>query len=210
VAEFVAQEEMARHKGHWWSPDDRYLAVARVDESPVKVVTRAAIGAEGTRLYEQRYPVAGSANARVDLYVMSPDGSSRTKVDLGSDPDIYLARVDWTKDGKALLVQRQSRDQKKLDLLRVDPATGKASVLLPRPRRPGSTSTTTQAARDGGLIWASERSGFMHLYRWDRGKLRQLTRGNWEVNEVEGVDEKARASTSPARPKTPTSSILTG
>jgi dipeptidyl-peptidase-4 len=49
VAEFVAQEEMGRHKGHWWSPDDRYVAVARVDESPVKVVTRAAIGAEGTR-----------------------------------------------------------------------------------------------------------------------------------------------------------------
>jgi dipeptidyl-peptidase-4 len=45
---------------------------------------------------------------------------------------------------------------------------------------------------DGSLVWSSERSGYMHLYRWQRGKLRQLTRGNWEVNEVEGVDEKAR------------------
>ena len=193
VAEFVAQEEMGRHKGHWWSPDDRWLAVARVDESPVKVVTRAAIGAEGTRLYEQRYPVAGSANARVDLYVMSPNGGSRTKVDLGSDPDIYLARVDWSKDGKSLLVQRQSRDQKKLHLLRVDPATGKATALLTE------TSPTwinlhdnLKPLADGSLIWSSERSGFMHLYRWQKGELRQLTRGDWEVNEVEGVDEKAR------------------
>jgi dipeptidyl-peptidase-4 len=63
-------------------------------------------------------------------------------VDLGADPDIYLARVDWSKDGRTLYVQRQTRDQKKLDLLRVDPATGKASVILPRPRRPGSTCTT--------------------------------------------------------------------
>ncbi|HLL59168.1 MAG TPA: DPP IV N-terminal domain-containing protein, partial [Allosphingosinicella sp.] len=51
-AEFVAQEEMDRNTGHWWSPDDRYIAVARVDESKVPVVTRAAIGAEGTKLYE--------------------------------------------------------------------------------------------------------------------------------------------------------------
>ncbi|MEA3034184.1 MAG: dipeptidyl-peptidase 4, partial [Sphingomonadales bacterium] len=47
AAEFVAQEEMGRNTGYWWSPDDRYIAVARVDESPVGIVTRAAIGAEG-------------------------------------------------------------------------------------------------------------------------------------------------------------------
>src|SRR5206468_9734463 len=74
AAEFVAQEEMDRHTGYWWSPDDVHLAVARVDESRVKVVTRAAIGAEGTKLVEQRYPVAGTANAVVDLYILRPDG----------------------------------------------------------------------------------------------------------------------------------------
>ena len=54
---------------------------------------------------------------------MRPDGSGRVKVDLGEDPDVYLARVDWRADGGALLVQRESRDQKRLDLLSVDPAT---------------------------------------------------------------------------------------
>ena len=192
-AEFVAQEEMDRTKGHWWSPDDRYLAVARVDESPVKVVTRAAIGAEGTKLYEQRYPVAGSANARVDLYVMTPDGGSKVKVDLGPDPDIYLARVDWSADGKWLFVQRQSRDQKKLDLLRVDPASGRSTTLFSE----ASTSwinlhDNLKPLKDGSLIWSSERSGFSHLYRWKSGKWTQLTRGNWEVGKVAGVDERAR------------------
>ena len=88
AAEFVAQEEMARNTGYWWSPDDRYLAVARVDESPVAIVTRAAIGAEGTKLVEQRYPAAGTANAIVDLYIMTPDGGSKVKVDLGAAHDI--------------------------------------------------------------------------------------------------------------------------
>ncbi len=193
VAEFVAQEEMDRHKGHWWSPDDRYLAVARVDESPVKVVTRAAIGADATRTFEQRYPVAGSANARVDLYVMQPDGGTPVKVDLGGDPDIYLARVEWAADGKSLLVQRQSRDQKRLDLLRADPVTGRTTAVL-------SESSPTwinlhnnlRPLRDGSLLWSSERSGFSHLYHWRNGRLRQLTRGDWEVNEIEGVDQQAR------------------
>jgi dipeptidyl-peptidase-4 len=192
-AEFVAQEEMGRTTGHWWSPDDRFLAVARVDESPVKVVTRAAIGAEGTRLYEQRYPVAGSANALVELHIMSPDGSRRVKADLGGNADIYLARVDWTADGRALLVQRQSRDQKRLDLLRVDPETGNSDILFTE------TSGTwinlhdnLKPLKDGSLIWSSERSGFSHLYHWKAGKWRQLTRGNWEVADVAGVDEKSR------------------
>ena len=50
VAEFVANEEMERDVGHWWSPDDRYLAVARVDESNVRLVNRTAIGADGPML----------------------------------------------------------------------------------------------------------------------------------------------------------------
>jgi dipeptidyl-peptidase 4 len=192
-AEFVAQEEMGRSTGHWWSPGDRFLAVARVDEAPVKVVTRAAIGAEGTRLYEQRYPVAGSANALVELYVMAPDGSRRVKVDLGPDPDIYLARVDWTADGKALLVQRQSRDQKRLDLLRVDPETGRSTLLFSETSKTWiNLHDNLKALKDVGLLWSSERSGFSHLYLFRRGKWRQLTRGSWEVVDVKGVDEKAR------------------
>lgn len=192
-AEFVAQEEMRRNEGHWWSPDDRYLAVARVDESKVKTVTRAAIGAESTRLFEQRYPVAGSANALVDLYVMAPDGSGRVKVDLGADPDIYLARVDWAADGKSLLVQRQSRDQKRLDMLRVDPATGRSNLLFTETSKSWiNLHQNLKPLKDGSLLWSSERSGFPHLYRWKAGKWTELTKGKWGVANVEGVDEVGR------------------
>ena len=90
--------------GHWWSPDDSRLAVTRVDESGVKVTTRAAIGAEKTTMVEQRYPYAGTDNAKVDLYLMDPDGSNAVKADLGTNPDYYLARVNWLKDGSAVIV----------------------------------------------------------------------------------------------------------
>ena len=193
AAEFVAQEELGRDTGYWWSPDDRYVAVARVDESPVAVVKRAAIGASGTELIEQRYPAAGTKNAIVDLYVMTPDGQSRVKADLWTNPDYYLARVDWAKDGRSIYVQRLSRDQKRLDVLRIDPATG-GSTLLFSETSPTWVNLTDnfKPLKDGSLIWSSERSGFSHLYRWRAGKWTQLARGNWAIEKVAGVDEKTK------------------
>jgi dipeptidyl-peptidase-4 len=190
VAEFVAQEEMHRFRGHWWSPDDKHIAVARVDESPVAVVTRAAIGTDGTKVYDQRYPRAGTPNANVDLYVMSVDGSAPVKVDLGAGKDIYLARVDWTPDGSALLVQRQSRDQKRLDMLKVDPASGAATLLFSETSKTWLNLTDdAKPLRNGGMLWSSERDGHSHLYFWKAGHWTQLTKGAWEVRSVVGVDQ---------------------
>ncbi len=192
-AEFVAQEEMDRRTGYWWSPDERFIAVERFDEAPVHVATRASIGATGTKTYQQRYPAAGTPNALVDLYVMKPDGSGQVKVNLGNNPDIYLARVNWTPDGATLLVQRESRDQKTLDMLRVDPTTGKATVMFTEKAGARSwlnLSDDFRAMKDGSLIWRSERDGYGHLYRWTRnGKWTQLTKGPWVVTNLVGVDE---------------------
>lgn len=190
VAEFVAQEEMDRRTGYWWSPDDARIAVARVDESPVGTVTRTAIGGEGTKVYTQRYPAAGTPNAIVDLYVMRPDGSGEVKVDLGPDRDIYLARVDWSADGRTLYVQRETRDQKRLDLLAVDPATGQAKTVLSESAKSWiNLSDNFHALKDGSFLWWSEKSGHGHLYRVKDGRWTALTSGAWEVRDVVGVDE---------------------
>jgi dipeptidyl-peptidase-4 len=191
-AEFVAQEEMGRMTGFWWSPDDARIAVERFDEAPVGVVTRTAIGSEDTRTYEQRYPAAGTPNALVQLFVMNPDGSDRVEVDLGADRDIYLARVDWAPDGRALYVQRQNRAQTRLDMLAVDPATGQSRVLFQERAAQRSwinLSDNYRFLKDGSLIWWSERDGYGHLYQYSRGKWRQLTSGAWVVTGLAGVDE---------------------
>jgi dipeptidyl-peptidase 4 len=190
VAEFVAQEEMDRTRGAWWSPDDQALAVARVEEKGVAVVSRAAIGAEGTSVYDQRYPAAGTPNAAVDLYIMAADGSAKVKVDLGSNPDYYLARVDWVPDGKSLLVQRETRDQKRLDVLTVDAATGASSVLFSETSKTWiNLHDNLRILKDGSVLWSSERDGFNHLYRFKGKKWTQLTKGAWMVRDVVGVDE---------------------
>lgn len=190
-AEFVAQEEMDRRTGYWWSPDERFIAVEKFDEAPVKVAVRAAIGAAGTDIYQQRYPAAGTPNALVELHVMRADGTGMVKVDLGTDPDFYLARVDWLPDGSALLVQRQNRAQTQLDMLRVDPATGRATVMFTERAGEKSWINLTdayQAMADGSFLWRSERDGFGHLYRFRDGQWSQLTKGPWVVQSLVAVD----------------------
>ncbi|MBO8042985.1 DPP IV N-terminal domain-containing protein, partial [Pseudomonas aeruginosa] len=119
VAEFVADEEMDRHTGYWWAPDDSAIAFARIDEAPVPVQKRYEVYADRTDVIEQRYPAAGDANVRVQLGVIAPAADAQPRwVDLGKEQDIYLARVDWC-DAQHLSFQRQSRDQKQLDLVEV-------------------------------------------------------------------------------------------
>lgn len=192
AAEFIAQEELHRFVGTWWAPHDERIAVERVDESGVEVVQRAAIGADGTRIFAQRYPAAGTPNAHVELWLMAADGSARVKADLGTDPDIYLARVDWAADGKSLYVQRLSRDQKRLDLLQIDAATGRATPVLSETAATWvNLNDSFRALDDGSLILGSERSGFAHLYRRAGAELIPLTHGDWAVDEVVGVDQAA-------------------
>jgi dipeptidyl-peptidase-4 len=190
TAEFVAQEEMDRRTGTWWAPGDSRVAVECYDESKVEVVTRAAIGASGTRTFDQRYPAAGTPNVAVTLWLMDPDGGRRVKVDLGGNPDIYLARVDWAKDGRTLYVQRESRDQKRLDMLAVDPATGRSRVLFSESAKTWiNLNDDFKPLKDGTLIWGSERTGFHHLYRLASGQWTPITHGDWVMTGLIGVNE---------------------
>ena len=191
TAEFIAQEEMSRSTGYWWSPDDKAVAIAFVDQTGVDIVDRPEVNATGANVVPQRYPRPGRPNARVELYVQ-PLAGARIQVDLGADADIYLARVAWAKDGRTLYVQRQTRDQRRLDLLAVDPATGKGKVILSE-TSPHWVDITDdfRPLKDGTFLWSSERSGYLHLYLHaaDGKLIRQVTRGDWPVEQIEGIDE---------------------
>jgi len=202
VAEFIAQEEMDRDTGYWWSPDERRIAFTRVDETPVAEVERFEIQAMGARIVHQRYPSTGTANARVTLQVADLADDGRVPLDLGPDADIYLPRVDWFPDSRGIAVQRQSRDQKTLELLQFDALTGRSRVLLTEHSDTWVPLHHELAflQRAQQFIWASSRDGFQHLYLYDNdGSLvRPLTPGDYMVEgigseaAVRAVDEGAR------------------
>jgi dipeptidyl-peptidase-4 len=213
MAEFVAQEEMDRSTGYWWAPDDRHIAFARVDETPVKVTERFEIAADNVATFAQRYPTAGGPNVLVRLGVTDVQSGATTWVDLGSDTDIYLARVNWLPDGKTLAIQRESRDQRRLDLLFADVETGRSRVVLTETSKTwiDLNDELSFLSKSQEFIWASSRDGYLHLYLYDyEGHLlRQLTAGAWNVDDfrtraIKGIDEKDRIVYFTATEKSPT------
>jgi dipeptidyl-peptidase-4 len=194
-AEFVAQEEMDQRTGYYWAPDDSAIAYRRYDEAPVPVARRFEIFADRTEVIDQRYPAAGDPNVLIDLMIVNPATGAQKKVDLGAEKDIYLVRADWSGDSRTLVYQRQSRDQKRLDLVAVDAAT-----LAQRPLFTETSNTWVAVPADlrflknrNAFIWASERSGRNHLYLFDmNGKLlHPITKGEWGVDSILAVDEQA-------------------
>lgn len=193
TAEFVAQEEMDRYTGYWWSEDESKIALTYVDESDVDVIPRLEVSAGELISVDQRYPRAGRPNARVQLYVAEVASGSRRKMDLGQSDDFYLARVAWSKDGQQLFVERLSRDQHTLDLLACNPDTGRCQTILEE-HSPHwvELSDDLTPLKSGDFLWSSERAAFRHIYLYtpDGTLRRQVTSGAWPVAAIEGVNEE--------------------
>ncbi len=124
LADFVAAEEMGRMRGYWWSPDGDALLVARVDDSPVQRWHIADPEHPERPPNVIAYPAAGTANARVALQIIGMDGTW-TRVAWPADRYEYLVSAVW--DTFELLIVVQPRDQRTLQVLRVDPLTGLTS-----------------------------------------------------------------------------------
>ncbi|WP_031083289.1 S9 family peptidase, partial [Streptomyces sp. NRRL WC-3549] len=122
LAEFVAAEEMHRHRGFWWSPESDRLLVARADDSAVRRWWIADPANPDSRPAEIGYPAAGTPNAEVRLFLTDLDGS-RTEVVWDRTRFPYLAQVHWSSGGAPLLLV-QARDQRSQLYLTVDTETG--------------------------------------------------------------------------------------
>jgi len=196
IAEFVADEEMDRHTGYWWAPDDSAIAFTRIDESPVPIQKRFEIYPDRTDIVEQRYPASGDANVLIELKLatLSSGKTSISDIDLGREKDIYLARVQW-RDAQHLSFQRQDREQRLLDLIEVDLSNGKQATLLQDTSKSWiNLHNNLHFLGDGRFVWSSENSGFMHLslHARDGKLLKTITSGNWQVDDLLAVDEKSQ------------------
>ncbi len=198
MSEFVAQEEMGRMTGYWWSPDEKHIAFLRVDETPVQVVIRNEIYAEKIELIEQRYPATGTNNVHLQLAVTDIKGKKIRFIPLdgnkdGESKDIYIPRVKWLPNSKNLAYQWQSRDQKTLVLKSYNLKKRKQTTLLTETSEHWVNlhKDLTFLKDSKSFIWASERDGYKHLYHLNlKGEvIAQLTKGKWVVDSLQHLDE---------------------
>ncbi|WP_062570185.1 S9 family peptidase [Pseudoalteromonas arabiensis] len=194
MAEFVAQEEMGRMTGYWWSGDEAKIAYTRVDESPVKEAIRNEIYADEVKLFNQRYPFTGTDNVEIKLGVVNINNQKTDWIDLGEDKDIYIARAKWLKDNKTLSYQWQDRSQHNLELRFYNSDSKKQKVALTETSKTWiNLHFDLEFLNDKKhFVWASERDGFKHLYlyRTNGEMIRQITQGDWVVDSLKGIDEK--------------------
>ena len=196
--DWVYQEEIygrGNYQAHWWSPDSRRIAFLQSDERDVPRFTVVDHVPFRPPLEVYPYPKAGDPNPRVRLGVAKASGGSITWIDPGlyGHSEILIVNVTFSPDGD-VWYQVQDRKQTFLDLHRADPATGESERILREQSHAWvNVLGPPHFLQDGGFLWFSERTGFQHLYRYDRdGKLaRTLTDGRWEVRSLNAVDEEA-------------------
>jgi len=198
-ADWVYEEEFSMARAFDWSADGQKLAWIRFDERPVPEYNLQLWGSLYPQDYRFKYPKAGDPNSLVSVWVADLTTGKKVQVETGTETDIYLPRIHWTKNPNLLAIRRLNRLQNRMDLLHADAATGRTTVGLteesPTYVDLDATDDLTYLADGKSFIYSSERTGFKHLYLYDlSGKLiRPLTQGNWEVSSFLGVDEKNKA-----------------
>jgi len=196
ASDWVYEEEFSFAKAFYWAPDSKKIAFYRFDESEVPEYNMQMWGDLYPKDYRFKYPKAGEKNSVVSIRVYHLDTKETQTIDLGNETDMYVPRVMWTKHPDILSIRKMNRLQNRLDLIHANVATGKQEVVLTE-----TADTYVDIEFNDNLIYldngkeflySSERSGYKHLYLYDMsGKLKkQLTDGDWEVDEVAGIDEK--------------------
>jgi dipeptidyl-peptidase-4 len=191
TSDWVYEEELGLRDAFRWSPDGTSIAYWRFDQSAIDTFYMI----DETELYPEliplRYPKAGSVNSTVRIGVVDvTDGSTRW-VDIGSNPDIYIADMDFVDDGEIWLT-RLNRHQNKLEILLAEVATGASRVILTDVDEAWVEANVPNWVRGGTqFVLPSERDGFNHLYLFDRSGalIRQLTSGQWDVTAFHGIDD---------------------
>jgi dipeptidyl-peptidase-4 len=190
VADYIAQEEMDRSTGYWWSPDSCYVAFTEVTEKhiPEFLITHVGSDLVGTNAIEShRYPFAGQDNPRVRVGIAEVD--SKECVWVESTEDEYIARVDWFPDN-SLLLQTESRDQQHLKVRKFSIEDSTLTTVLEENSETWiNLHNMLRPLSSGRFLWASERTGFNHIYLFHEGDILALTKGEWQVDSIESVDE---------------------
>ncbi|MFO0739673.1 MAG: alpha/beta fold hydrolase [Labilithrix sp.] len=199
LSDYVGQEEMGEPSGFFWSPKCDRLVMLEVDERKVDKVP--VLGWRGDRSAEdlmmERYPRAGKTNPSVRAGIVDVATKRITWLRLPAAMtragEHYLGRYTWSPDGAALFLEAMPRDQKTLRLLRVSPNDGAAQEIATETNPAWvQWSPLKVLSQSSQLVYSSQKTGHRHLElrsQKDGTVVRTLTKGEWNVESVAGVDE---------------------
>ncbi len=205
VPDWVNEEEFSKSRSYAWSPDSKKLAYVKYDETDVAEYSFPMYAASNPRHdgnalypgeYTYKYPKAGEKNSKVSVHIFDIDTRVTKEVDLGKE-ECYVPRIEWTGQPDQLAVFRLNRMQNRMDVIGVN---AKSLVTLPLLTERDKSYIDEPAYQkltfinEGkDFVAISERDGWSHLYLYGiNGDLkRQLTKGEYDVTDYYGYDEKS-------------------
>lgn len=192
--DWVYEEEFGFTRAFEWSPDGKYIAYYRFDESNVPEFSMPMYGGLYPKNYNYKYPKAGEPNSIVEIKLYEYATGNTVKADIGTELDQYIPRIKWTNNPNILCIYRMNRLQNKLELLFTNAADGKSEVIYTEENKYYvEVSDNMQFLPDNSsFIFTSEVSGYTHLHRWDwkKKKLTDLTPGKYDIADITGVDKQ--------------------
>jgi dipeptidyl-peptidase-4 len=207
IPDWVYEEEFSYNKAFAWSPDSKFLAYTRFDETAVKEFPLMMFRGKSPELNENelypsvqsfKYPKAGEKNSLVSVHVYDLKSKTTIKVDIGEEQNIYIPRLKWTADGEELAVMRLNRRQSELHVLLANPYTGDSRLFYTEKNARYVAEEFLDdfifLPSNDYFIVNSERNGYSHLYLYNRQGflVKQLTDGKFDVTSFYGFDNKKK------------------
>ena len=193
ATDWVYEEEFAMSSAFLWSPNGTKIAYLRFDESKVKEFTYTSYNNGLYPVYTTfKYPKAGEVNARVTVHIYDLKSKKTVEVQVKGDDDQYIPRIKWVNDNQ-LCVTRLNRLQNELVLLLANPKNGETTILLKEQNQYFIDIHDNLSFLDNeDFIWTSDEDGYNHIYVYNKQgkKIQQLTKGQFDVTEFYGVDQK--------------------
>lgn len=191
--DWVYEEEFEFTQAYDWSAKGNYIAYYRFDETNVKEYEFTLFDNSYNKQYSYKYPKAGEENSKVEIHIYNVANGQDVKAQY-EQGDIYIPRIKWTKDDTQLCVFWMNRHQDDLKLLLTDAKTGASKPLYEEKNKYFvEINDDWYFLKDGkNFLFTSEMNGYRHLYLYsiDGKNKTQITKGNYEITEINGVDEK--------------------
>ncbi len=193
TTDWVYEEEFSITKAYDWSPDSKYIGFLRFNEKEVKEFNLTYYGELYPQNYSYKYPKAGEDNSSVTAHIATVKSGKISPIDLGEYE--YIPRIEWSGNSNKLILQTLNRHQNDLKYHLIDLSGKKISHKVFFQEKSDSyveIDNNLLILSDGNTILrTSEADGFNHIYKLSfDGKSEQITKGNWDVIEFYGIDEK--------------------
>ncbi len=199
--DWVYEEEFGQAQAWSWSNDNEYIAYWHFDESPVPIFQMTDYAGLHPEYEKIAYPQVGDPNANVKIGVVDVKSGKNIWINTGVTGEYYIPRIYWTNEANVLAVVVLNRAQNDMKLFFCNVASGENKLILEEKSSSwidvydfyaGVSDMLTFPEGLNEFFWISDRDGHQHVYRYDyNGRLiNQVTKGEWTVTKVTGIDVK--------------------